>query len=98
MKNVYVEAFNNQTFNQHGDESAVLGIKFYNPPRPIFQHLPVKEKVRKVEVYRMRNGYIFDTLNSVDICAIVKIGGKVIEIYNGVLYRENLRYLHLEKL
>ena len=98
MKNVYVEAFNIQTFNQHGDESAVLGINYYNPPRLIFQHLPVKENVKKVEVYRMRNGYIFDTLTSVDICAIVKIGGKVIEIYNGVLYRENLRYLHLEKL
>ena len=35
----------------------------------------------------MRNGYIIDTLTSVDICEIVKIGGRVIEIYEGVLYR-----------
>ena len=46
----------------------------------------------------MRNGYIIDTLTSVDICEIVKIGGRVIEIYEGVLYRKTLRYHHLEKL
>ena len=36
----------------------------------------------------MRNGYIIDTLASVDIRKIVKIGGQVIEIYKGVIYRE----------
>ena len=39
----------------------------------------------------MRNGYITDTLTSVDICEIVKIGGKVIQIYEGVIYRENFK-------
>ena len=29
---VYVEAFNSQTVNQDGDESAILKIKYYNPP------------------------------------------------------------------
>ena len=47
MKNVYVEAFNNQIFNQDGDESAILRIKYYNPRDLIFQHLRVKEKVKK---------------------------------------------------
>ena len=47
MNYVYVEAFNNQTFNEDGDESAMLTIKYYNPPNLIFQHLPVKEKVKK---------------------------------------------------
>ena len=42
-----VEAFNNQTFNEDGDESAILTIKYYNPPDLIFQQLPVKEKVKK---------------------------------------------------
>ena len=37
----------------------------------------------------MRNGYIIDTLTSVDIQETVKIGGKVIEIYAGVIYCEN---------
>ena len=98
MNIVYVEAFNNQTFNQDGDESAILRMKYYNPPNLIFQHLPVKEKVKNVEVNRMRNGYIIDVLTSVDICEIVKIGGKVVEIYEGVLYRENFKVSPLRKV
>ena len=39
----------------------------------------------------MRNGYFIDTLTSVDIQEIVKIGGKVIEIYEIVIYRENFK-------
>ena len=98
MNNVYVEAFNNQTFNQDGDESAILRIKYYNPRNLIFQHLSVKEKVRNVEVNRMRNGYIIDTLTSVDIFQIVKIGGRVIEIYEGVIYRENFKISPFRKV
>ena len=44
MNDVYAEAFNNQTLNQDGNESAILRIKFYNPSNLIFQHLPVKQK------------------------------------------------------
>ena len=91
MNDIYVEAFNNQTFNEDGDESALLTIKYYNPPDLIFQHLPIKEKVNKLEVNRMRNEYIIDTLTSVDIQEIVKIGGKVIDVYEGVIYREIFR-------
>ena len=98
MNDVYVEAFNNQTFNQDGDESAILRIKYYNPRNLIFQHLPVKEKVENVEVNRMRNGYIIDTLTSVDICEIVQIGGKVIQIYEGVIYRENFKISPFRKV
>ena len=39
----------------------------------------------------MKNGYIIDTLTWVDICEIVKIGGKVIKIYEGVIYCENFK-------
>ena len=88
---IYVEAFNNQTFNQDGNESAILKIKYYNPPDLIFQHLPVREKVTKSEVTRMRDGYILDTLTNVDIQEIVEIGGEVIEIYEGDSYRENFK-------
>ena len=80
-KDINVEEFNIQKFNQDGDESAILRIEFYNTPDLIFQHLPVKEKDKSIEVYRMRNGYIIDTLTSVVIHEIVKIVGKVIEIY-----------------
>ena len=71
--------------------SAILKINYYNPEDLIIQHLPVKEEVNKIEVNRLRNGYIIDTLTSVDIEEIVKIGGKVIEVYEGVLYRENFK-------
>ena len=98
MSDVYLEAFNIQTFNQDGDESAILIIKNYNPPDLIFQHLPVKEKVKKIEVNRMRNGYIIDTLKSVDIHEIVKIGGKVIKINEGVIYRENFKISTFRKV
>ena len=91
MKKVYVKAFNNQTFNQDGDETAILRIKYYNPRHLIFQHLPVKEKVKYIEVNTMSNGYIINTLTSVDIQEIVKTGGRVVEIYEGVIYRENFK-------
>ena len=46
----------------------------------------------------MRNGYIVDTLTSVDILENVKIGDKVIEIYEGVIYRENFKVSPFKKL
>ena len=39
----------------------------------------------------MRNGYIIDYLTSVDIQEIVNIGGKVVQIYEGVLYKESFK-------
>ena len=93
-----MEAFNNQTFNQYGNESAILRIKYYNLLDLIFQHLPVKEKVKIIEVNRMRNGYIIDTIRSIDICEIVKTGGRVIEIYEGVIYRENFKISPFRKV
>ena len=50
MTDVYVEAFNNQTFNQDGNEPAILRIKNYKPPDLIIQHLPVKGKVENIDV------------------------------------------------
>ena len=46
----------------------------------------------------MRNGYIIDTLTSVDIQEIVKVNGKVVEIYEGVIYRENFKILPFRKV
>ena len=98
MNNVYVEAFNNQTFNQDGDESALLRIKYYNPRNLIFQHLPVKEKIKYIEVNGMRNGYIINTLTSIDIQETVKLGGRVVEIYEGVISRENFKISPFRKV
>ena len=46
----------------------------------------------------MRNGFIIDTLTAVDIQEIVKIGGKMIEIYEGVIYRENSKVSPFRKV
>ena len=46
----------------------------------------------------MRNGCIIDTLTSVDICEIFKIGGKVGEIYEDVIYREKFRISPFRKV
>ena len=91
MIDVYVKAFNNQTFNEDGNESAILRIKYHNPPNLIFQHLPVKEKFKNGESNRMRKGYIIDILKSVDICEIIKTGARVVEIYEGIIYKENFK-------
>ena len=95
MNNELAEKFNNQTFTQG---SAILKIKYYNPRDLTVQHLPVKEKEKKIEINRMGNGYIIDTLTSVDIQEIVKIGGKVIEIYQSVIYRENFEVSPFRKV
>ena len=75
MNDELVEKFNTGNFNQG---SAILEIKYYSPKNLIVQHLSVKEKERKIEVIRMRNGYFIETLTCVDIQEIGKIGGKVI--------------------
>ena len=95
MNDELVEKFNTQTFTQG---SAILKIKYYNPKNLIVQHLPVKEKEKKIEINRMRNGYITQVLTSVDIQEIVKNGGKVIEIYKGVIYREIFEIKPFEKV
>ena len=46
----------------------------------------------------MRNGYIIDTLTPVDIQEIIKIGGKLVQIYEGVIYRENFKLSPFRKL
>ena len=46
----------------------------------------------------MRNGYITQVFTSVDVQEIVKISGKVIEIYEGVIYRESFEVSPFEKI
>ena len=62
------------------------------------QHFPNKEKEEKIEINRMRNGYIIDLLIYVDIQDIIRIGGKVIEIYESVIYRENFKVSPFRKV
>ena len=46
----------------------------------------------------MRNGYIIDTLTSVDIQKVIEKEGKVIQIYEGVIYRENFKISPIRKV
>ena len=62
------------------------------------QHLPVKEREKKIENNRMRKEYIIDTQTSVDIPESVKIRGKVKEIYEGVIYRGNSKISPFRKV
>ena len=59
MNNELVEKFLTQTFNKG---SAILKIQYYSPKELTVQHLPVKERKNKIEINRMGNGYIIDTL------------------------------------
>ena len=95
MNEELVEKFNTGNFTQG---SAILKIKFYNPRDLIVQHLPVKEKEKKIEINRMRNGYIIDTLTSVEIQETVKSRGKIIQVYEGIIYRENFKLSPFRKV
>ena len=95
MNDEIVEKFNNQVFTEG---SAILKVIYYNPKNRVVQHLPVKEKEKKIENNRIRNGYITQVLTSVDIQEIVKIRGRVIEIYESAIYREKFKTNPFQKV
>ena len=97
MNDFYAEAFNFQTFNQDVNESPILKKIYYNPPNLMFQHIPMKVKVKK-EVNRLHIGYTIYTLSSVDMQEIVKIGRKVIRTFEGVVYREKFKVSLFRKI
>ena len=89
--------FNSGRWNEL-NKSAFLTAKYHNPEKLVFQHLPIREKIKNTyknnrleEINRMRNGIIIDTLTSVDIVEIVKYGGIILEIYEG-FFCHNLKY------
>ena len=47
MNDIFVEAFKNINYNQDGNEFGILRIKYQNPPNLLFQHLAIREKVKK---------------------------------------------------
>ena len=53
---------------------------FSNPSDLLFQHLPVREKVKNTEVKRLMNDFNKDILTSEDIEELVELGRKVIKI------------------
>ena len=73
-------------------------MKYYNPQTFIIQYLPCKEKVKNIEVNRMRKGYIIDMLTSVGNCENFKLSGKVFEIYEAVVHRKNFKKTRFRKV
>ena len=78
--------FNSGRWNEL-NRSAFLKVKYQNPEKLIYQHLPIKEKLknpyknnRLEEINRMRKGIRIDTLTSIDIVEIVKYGGIFLEV------------------
>ena len=97
MNDAVCYLFNSGKWNQI-NRSAFLTVKYHNPENLIFQHLPIKEKIKNPyknnrfeEINRMRNGIIIDTLTSVDIVEIVKYGGVILEVFEG-FFCHNLEY------
>ena len=88
MNNELVEIVNSGSSNQG---SAILKTKYHNPKDLIVQHLPFEGKVNKIEVNRLGNGFIIDTLSNVFFQEILKTGVKVVEIYERVIYRESFK-------
>ena len=90
MTDVYVKVFNHQTFNQDEGKSVILKINYLNPPHLKFQNLLFKEE--KLKLFKLVElGFIVDVLTSVGFQEIVKIGGKVIQTFEGIINRENFK-------
>ena len=70
MNKKLVKKFNIGNFTQG---SALLKTEYYNPKSLVVQHIPVKERETKIEINRMRNGYINQTLTSVDMQEMLKL-------------------------
>ena len=88
MNGELVEKINSGNYTQG---SAILKLKYYKPKTLIVQHLPIKERVNKIEINRMLKGCIVDVSTSVAIQEIGKIGGKVFEIFEAVICKEKFK-------
>ena len=93
MKDELVEIFDNQTFTQGSTSLKII----YHIPKNLIVHLPIKERVKQMEINRMQKGYIVDVLTSVVIQELIKIGGKLIETYDGIIYWEDFKVSPFKK-
>ncbi|ESP02397.1 hypothetical protein LOTGIDRAFT_172055 [Lottia gigantea] len=93
----FVKLFNEQKFRPR---TAILKVWFEYPTNMFFQPIPAKDKITfmnkegKKETgtkIRFRNGFCSDVLTSVDIQEIVKAGGRIIKILDGIVYQENFK-------
>ncbi|ESO85874.1 hypothetical protein LOTGIDRAFT_167625 [Lottia gigantea] len=76
----FVKLFNEQKFRPR---TAILKVWFEYPKNMFFQHIPAKDKITFMNKE--------DVLTSVDIQEIVKAGGRIIKILDGIVYEENFK-------
>ena len=69
---------------------------YYDPKKTIVPYLLVKGKLDRTEFIRMRNGYIFDSLTSVDVQEIFKIGRKTTKLSESVVFGENFKIIFFQ--
>ncbi|ESO94743.1 hypothetical protein LOTGIDRAFT_160977 [Lottia gigantea] len=94
----FVKLFNEQKFRPR---TAILKVWFEYPKNMFFQPIPAKDKITfknrigKKETgtkIRFRNGFCHDVLTSVDIQEIVRAGGRIIKILDGIsLYGKSIQ-------
>ena len=90
----FAKLFNAQKFRPR---CAILSVWFEYPRNMFFQPIPAKDKIKytvggKTETgdkIRFRNGFCNDVLTSVDIQEIVRSGGKILKILDGLVFEEN---------
>ena len=104
-------SFFNSGRRKEFNRCAFLTVKYHNPENLVFQHLPVKEKVKNPyknnrlgENKKMRNSIIIDILTSVDIVEIDICGGVFWRCLKGfsviaysIILIQNLFLIYLKK-
>ena len=88
----FIYLFNNQKFRPI---TGVFSVFYKYPNNLFFKPIPAKDKVidenRKIhDIVRFRNGTMHDNITSVDIQEIVRCGGRVIKINEGIVYTRNM--------
>ncbi|ESO97167.1 hypothetical protein LOTGIDRAFT_174553 [Lottia gigantea] len=93
----FVKLFNEQKFRPR---TAILKVWFKYPTNMFFQPIPAKDKITFTNKegnketgtkIRFRNGFCSEVLTSVDIQEIVKAGGRIVKIKDGIVYEENFK-------
>ncbi|ESP03485.1 hypothetical protein LOTGIDRAFT_171422 [Lottia gigantea] len=86
----FVKLFNEQKFRPR---TAILKVMFFQPI-PAKDKISFTSRIGKKEIgtkIRFKNGFCHDVLTSVDIQEIVKAGGRIIKILDGIVYEENFK-------
>ena len=92
-----IQQTNKTTFPQFTYKaSAISRVNYFVPKNSIIQHLPIEEVVisdgkRYEDVNRLPKKDVTQVLTNVDLDETAKLGGKIRNIFEEVIYRENFK-------